>query len=79
MPKTSRIDSLHPSPVGVNASYFNLSKASGLQLGDGFLNAYANQTVLIYTKIEILAKFENIPMGFINRTSVCRFSIWFSS
>jgi len=29
----------------------------------------ADNTVLLYTKIEILSEFRNIPMGFINRTS----------
>jgi hypothetical protein len=48
--------------------YFNMSEASGAALGQP-LQALPDQIVLIYTKIEMLSHFANVPMGFLNRTS----------
>lgn len=46
--------------------FFPLANASGPTIT---MPSAANKTILLYTKIEILSEFHNIPKGFINRTS----------
>lgn len=60
LPDTSFFDGLE---------YFNVSAATGVALNTETLQAIPQQNILIYTKVEILQHFGNVPMGFINRTS----------
>ncbi|TVY13380.1 L-ascorbate oxidase [Lachnellula arida] len=46
--------------------FFPLANASGPTITTP---STANKTILLYTKIEMLSEFHNIPKGFINRTS----------
>jgi hypothetical protein len=56
-------DELH-QPV----PFFDLANALGPTLPENSMAAISDP-ILLYTKIEILSEFRNIPMGFINRTS----------
>lgn len=42
---------------------------NGTALPDNSFSMIANHTVLLYTKMEILARLGNVPVGFINRTT----------
>lgn len=49
---------------------YNLAKATSPETEIATdLATVATQTILLYTKVEILAEYSNIPKGFINRTS----------
>jgi hypothetical protein len=47
---------------------FDLATARG-QIFSPPMEEHANQTVLIYNHLEMLAHFDHIPMGFMNRTN----------
>jgi hypothetical protein len=49
--------------------YFNLSDASAPAPAPNSMPVSADQTILIYTKMEVLARLGNVPSGFINRTT----------
>ncbi|KAF8849353.1 hypothetical protein BDZ45DRAFT_680586 [Acephala macrosclerotiorum] len=49
--------------------HFNLADAKSPGLAAKTLATTTTQTLLLYTKVEILAEYSNIPKGFINRTS----------
>ena len=47
---------------------FDLSTAIGREMSEP-MPRLANQTVLIYTNIEMLAHYDHVPMGYMNRTN----------
>lgn len=50
-------------------SLYNLASSISPVPNVNILPTTASQSILIYTKVEILAEYSNIPKGFINRTS----------
>lgn len=72
LPNPRNIRRGHPfraSQFSGGEGYFNISSASGRDLPPDLLPAVADQTILIYTKIEVLARLGNVPRGFMNRTT----------
>jgi hypothetical protein len=67
-PLSRRGHSYAPSPATSKEGTFDLSTINGTALSFP-LPVQANQTVLLYTKMEVLAHLGNVPAGFINRTS----------
>lgn len=61
----------HPhihTPATSETGTFDLSTLNG-SLAPSFKSAQSHETILVYTKMEILAHLGNVPAGFINRTS----------
>lgn len=56
-------------PYKGGEGYFDLSNASALAYQAENIPITADQTILIYTKMEVLARLGNVPSGFINRTT----------
>lgn len=52
-----------------SVSRFDLSNATGPGLAAISMPEFADETLLLYTTISVLAEFHNRPKGFINRTS----------
>ncbi|TVY39252.1 Laccase [Lachnellula subtilissima] len=58
-----------PPKIVKGEGYFDLAEVNGTALPDNSFSMIADQTVLLYTKMEILARLGNVPVGFINRTT----------
>ncbi|TVY91410.1 Laccase [Lachnellula willkommii] len=58
-----------PPEIVKGEGYFDLVELKGTALPDNSFPMIANQTILLYTKMEILARLGNVPVGFINRTT----------
>jgi hypothetical protein len=52
-----------------SVTFFNLEDAVGPNITAASTPESLEETLLLYTKIEILARYNNVPKGFINRTS----------
>ncbi|RFU31596.1 hypothetical protein B7463_g4715, partial [Scytalidium lignicola] len=61
--------SFRPTQFQGGEGYFNISSAFVPVLPSKLMPAVADQTILLYTKIEVLARLSNAPRGFINRTT----------
>ncbi|TVY83467.1 Laccase-1 [Lachnellula suecica] len=48
---------------------FDLATVKGPTLSEDFFPGVADQNILLYTKMEVLARLGNVPAGFINRTT----------
>jgi hypothetical protein len=53
---------------GTASSHFDLSTARSVALVPA-MPAKADQTLVIYNHLEMLARFDNVPMGFMNMTN----------
>lgn len=58
----------HPTPSLDEQSSFDLSTAIGMEILEP-MPQFADQTVLVYTHIEMLAHHDHVPMGYMNRTN----------
>ena len=58
----------HPQRSADVKPCFDLSTAVGLEVVEP-MPEFADQTVLVYTQIEMLADQNRVPMGFMNRTN----------
>jgi hypothetical protein len=58
-----------PPKIVKGDRYFDLAEAKGLDLPKGYFSVIADTYVLLYTKMEILARLGNVPVGFVNRTT----------
>ncbi|KAH8802618.1 laccase iv [Xylogone sp. PMI_703] len=61
--------SFRPTPFQGGEGHFHLSTASAPALTPKSMPAAADQIILVYTKMEVLARLGNVPRGFINRTT----------
>lgn len=66
--KLKRGHSFSPSPSTDDPSVFDISTLTGITASKQ-LSPKPDQTILIYTKMEVLAHLGNVPSGFINRTT----------
>lgn len=55
-----------PPEITKGEGYFDLAEARGPAGLKNLFNAVADQTILLYTKMEILAHLGNVPVGYIN-------------
>jgi hypothetical protein len=58
-----------PPSTANTEGVLDISTINGATLPQDHIAPLANQTILIYTKMEVLAHLGNVPAGFINRTS----------
>ncbi|KAF4638056.1 hypothetical protein G7Y89_g1 [Cudoniella acicularis] len=58
-----------PPSIEKGEGFFDLATAKGAVIRENTIQDVANQTILLYTKMEILARLGNVPVGIVNRTT----------